>query len=551
MRIVSNVLKQLMDNKKRIPDYKLYAYKPSIDSYSKIVTGVAPCSPLDITPYCSDISWTPSQLSFTLKDTGGLFHPDTGGYKDYLADSCIVRLKEGDVRVDESEWMWTFTGQIKGQLGWTKDRSKKQLEAKCDVFSRENTNAFKKRQITTKDYSLGTDLGIMLDDILMLMGITPPESRVSPTLGRNFYFNTNQIAMMTPWDSMTTLLQTVLQVPFFDGEGKFASYSKNLNRPAALVLPDFFDVHLEEVTAFTGDAYNQVRVVFLDSVLSEVDSPPQKLGDAAVTTGFFTFQEKLICWWSKDHTQRAKDTYMKTIKGINDNLVPFIGHESYHENDLYHGTITVSVDIWVPIVATVMVAIYVAAALLPDETVPIKSGSACPGMGTELSTGPYGGPVMGTIVVDQITPTPLFGFTIPWGRVIQAAAMAAIMAITMCLGSCQYEVWGTPFDMVYLEKQSIAVVDGTAYWDINELKIQNDFIGIHSWADVLAVTELCFQQSIAKPRRLIMDDYLGLEVGDIIQFPDGRKVFVNTMKKPIKRGTTPAIEISGFKVLAY
>lgn len=519
MRQCYHALQELMDNNKRIPDYKLYAYKPSVDSYAKIVTGIAPCSPMDITPYCSDITWTPLQLTFTLKDTDGIFHPDSGVYKDFVANNCIIRLKEGDVHLTEDNWMWTFTGSIKGQLGWTKDKSKKQLEAKCDVFSRENSNSFKKRQLTTQEYSLGTDLGIMIDDILTLMGLTDPEIRLPKTLGRNFYFNTNQIAMQAPWDAISTILQTVLQVPFFDGEGRLSSYSKALNREPNMSLSDFCTVHLEEVTQFTGDAYNQVRVVFLDSVLSQVDSPSQKLGDASVTTGFFTFEEKLHCWWSKDHTQRAYNTYMKVIKGINDNLIPFIGHESYQEEGLYRGTVTVSVDIWVPIVATVMVAIYIAAAAIPDGV--------------------------------QVVPLEGTGFTISIGRIIQAAAMVAIMAITMCLGSCQYEIYGTPFDMVYLEKQTIAVVDGLDYWDINELKIQNDFIGVHNWADVVAVTELCYQQSVALPRRLVLDDYLGLEVGDIIQLPDGRKFFIMDMKKTIKRGTPPTIDITGFKVLAY
>jgi len=521
MREIPRSLQSLMTEKKRIPDYKVYAYKVSVDPFSKIIKGQEVCSPLDITDYCSEIGWSPVQLTFTLKDVeGGIFHPDSGMYKDYLADGCCIRLKEGDTRLPESQWVWTFTGSIKGQLGWIKTRKTRQTEAKVSVYARDNALAWKKRLMTTKEYSMGTDLGIMFGDIAFTMGLTEPEVRVPKTLGRNFYFKTNQIAQKAPWESLNTILETVMQVPFFDGEGKLACWSKNLNRESNLILPDFYQVHAVEVVSQTGDAYNKVRVVFLDANLSKVESPYQKLGQAEITTGFFTFEEKLPCYWSEDRKQRASGTTMKTIKGVNDNLIP-VGTESYQENDLYHGTITVTISMWVPMLVALLLIGYVAATLvLPDKVV-----------------------VGGAIISG--------GITIPVGRLAQAGFLAGIMIIMMCLGSAQYEIWGTPYDLVYLEKQTIAIVDGLNYWDENELKIENDFIGTHDWCDTIATTELCFQQSVSKPRRLIIDDYLGLEIGDIVQLPDGRKFFINDMKKNIKRGQTPVLDISGFKVLTY
>ena len=121
----------------------------------------------------------------------------------------------------------------------------------------------------------------------------------------------------------------------------------------------------------------------------------------------------------------------------------------------------------------------------------------------------------------------------------------------MSLGSAQYEVWGTPYDLAYLEKRTIAIVNGIQYYEENEVKIENDFIGTHDWCDMIASTELTYQVSKAHPRKITMDDYLGIELGDIIQIPDGRRMFVSDMRKSIKRGASPILEITGFKVRTY
>jgi hypothetical protein len=122
-----------------------------------------------------------------------------------------------------------------------------------------------------------------------------------------------------------------------------------------------------EVPERSQDAVNKVIVTFLDSKLERVDGPYQLLGTAQVTTGFFSMGEKLECWWSEDHKQRADGTHMVVIKSVNSGLLP-VGTESYQEMDEFHGLITVKIHVWVPILATVMIAAYLAAAYLPDKT---------------------------------------------------------------------------------------------------------------------------------------------------------------------------------------
>ena len=273
----------------------------------------------------------------------------------------------------------------------------------------------KRRLITSKPYTVGTELGVMLADILQTyLGLDPQESRIASTLGVQLLHQVNQVVQMSPWDTITAILQTVGKVPYFDGEGRLTSLDKNMNRLPDRILPDYIQVHDYQIPPRNQDYINKVRVIFLDSVLQRVDSPYQQLGTAQVTTGFFSMHEKLPCWWSADHSQRASGTSMRVIKSVNSGLLP-VGTERYAQVDEFHGEIDVDISVWVPILASVMLMEYLAAALLPDH---VNAGQ----------------PVQ-TDVVSGTGITLPFGMTISWGRIIQAQAMMGIMLIMMSLGA--------------------------------------------------------------------------------------------------------------------
>jgi hypothetical protein len=132
---------------------------------------------------------------------------------------------------------------------------------------------------------------------------------------------------------------------------------------------------------------------------------------------------------------------------------------------------------------------------------------------------------------------------------MQAQALIGILLIMMSIGSAQYEVWGTPYDYAYLEKQSVAIEEGLEYWLENEKEIKNDFIGTHDQADTIAVTELIWEKSLSRPRRIAIEDDPALEVGDIVALPDGRKILITALSKKIKRGEVPTLIIDGGKVM--
>jgi hypothetical protein len=511
-------LQAALTDGRRQPAYRLLAFDPSLDNITAVVTGTCTQTPLDLTPFASDISWSPAQLGFTLQDPTGAFHPDTGAQKQYLANKAIIRLVEGDARVPEADWQNSFTGFIQGQIGWTVDRASQVLEAKVTAFSRDNNQALKRRLISTHTYTIGTDLGIILHDVAKaFLGITDPENRIPTSLGMQTLFQTTQLSQMAPWDAITKILETVGRVPFIDGDGRLTSYSKRMQREPDRIFDDYRQIYDYAIQENNADVYNRIKITFIDANLSKVEGTDQKLGEAQVTSGFFSMGEKLHCWWSDDHTQRAENTRLVVKKSINSGLLP-VGRESYHQEDDFHGTITISIEVWVPILATLMIMEYLAAAAIPDDVV-----------------------TFGMFAED--------GITIPIGRVLQAQASVAIMLIMMSIGSAQYEVWGTPFDYAYVEKYSIATEDGLAYWEQNQKEIKNDLLGSYDRADYLAITELIWEKSSVCTRKLSIMDDLALELGDIVQLPDGRKFLITDMAKSIKRGEIPVLVLTGIKVL--
>lgn len=550
MRYIAASFQDVLDSRRRRLAYKIYAWDPGTVTISQVASATSNLSPsipmpMDLTPYASEISWSDKQLSFTMVDPRNLFHPDTGAYRNYLGDGAILRLVEGDEMLSEDDWVTSFTGQIHGQVGWKKARNTGEITARVSVFGRGETQAFKRRKITTREYSVGTDLGIALYDICeTFMGLTKAEVRIPFTLGRQFKHKVNQLSQVSPWEAITSLLEVVCYQPYFDGEGKLTYVNKSLQRPPAKLLTDYVSCMELEVPEHSQDGINKVKVVFLDAVLSRVDGPYQKLGDAQVTTGFFSMHETLPCWWSEDHKQRADGTTMQVIKSVNSGILP-VGEEGYSQIDEFHGEIEVEISVWVPILATVMALEYVAAAFIPDETTSESFGVQ------NVTTLPSGGTVHvhSVIIPTAVSEVPGTGLTIPWGRVLQAQAMLGIMLIQMSIGSAQYEVWGTPYDYAYLEKMSIAMEDGLDYWLENEKEIKNDFIGTHDQADTIAVTELVWEKSMTRIRRIVIEDDPSLEVGDIVGIPDGRKILITGLSKKIKRGEVPSLVIDGCKVM--
>jgi hypothetical protein len=524
MRALTPKLEEAVQSRSRRPAYKILAFDPKLDTMSKVVTGTYTQTPYDLTPYCTDITWSPTRLQFKLADPEALFHPDFGPQRKYLADKAAIRLVEGEVGLDESLWINTFTGYIQGQIGWRLERRSQTVVAQVSVYSRENNPPWKLRSITSRSYSVGTEIGVMLTDLCTdLMGLSQEELRFPPVLGLQFRHQSNQIVQMAPWDAVSSILQAVCRVPFFDGDGRLTSYSKDLSLPEARKLSDWQAIIDYEIPENNQATINRVNIIFLDSALSKVPGLCQKLGSATATAGFFMPGITIDCWWSEDRKQRAENTFMLVKQSCVTRvgrLIPITwATEDYEPIDEFHGQIKISVTIYSDLIFAFELLQYAITTLINYDDV---------------------------ITFGMFAET---GITIPIGRLRSAIALIQILATMMCIGTGQYEVWGTPYDYCYQEQKSIAVECNLNYWEENPMDINNDFLGSYDQADAVAYTELAWQKSRGKPRKLVIRDDPALEIGDTIRLPDGQKFCIADMSKQLVRGEVPLLSLDGFKVL--
>jgi hypothetical protein len=523
MRYLPNNFETLLQGAKRNPAYRVLAFDPALDSMSDVVTGSYLQTPLDLTPYCSKISWSPDRFGFTLEDRDAQFHPDFGAKRNYLVNGAILRLQEGDVALETTEWINSFTGQVQGQIGWRKSRRSQALEATVLVYSRENTQSWKRRSITTKQYTAGTEIGVMLHDLCIgLMGMSPGEIRIPSTLGVQLKHHLNQLVQVSPWGGITAILETVGSVPFFDGDGRLACYSKSLTTTETRLFSDWKKVVDYIIPEFSQEAINQIRVIFLDSNLEEVPGSDQLLGTAQATAGFFIPKIELDCWWSEDHKQRARNTRMVIKQSVITKVgrMASVGNfgmewatEEYEIIDDFHGRVVITVPWYTPALFAAALLQYLAAAAMGDMVVSFGAG-----------------------------------WTVPVGRIMEALALIQILGMMMCIGTGQYEIWGIPYDYAYIEKQSIAAECNLEYWQLNERIIKNDFLGTQEQADAIALLELIWEHSRCFPRKLVIKDDPKLELGDLIRLPDGIKFFITGMSKSLGRGDVPLLTLDGFKV---
>lgn len=502
----------------RFPRVKVLAFDSSNDSINAIVAGTYTQEPVDISKYVTNLEWNPEQCSFIVVDQGNRFHPDTGQYRQYLKPGAVIRVVEGDERVPEEEWVNGFTGLIQTYPSWSWSRRSNANTARVVAVNRGAAQSYNRRKITSKEYSAGTDAGFMLHDMLVgILGFTEPEIRIPEVLGFQLLHTTNQLVQVTPVEAVKAMLELVGGVPFFDGDGRMSYYTKDMNRPPTKQVSrrEILDFSLSVVGR--ADVVNRVVIQFLDATPEPVDGPYQVLGTASVTTGFFRPYERLECYWSQDRRLRAKNTRMKVLQSVNAGLLP-VGSESYYQVDDFHGIIEVEIHAWVPILVTFLMANYIAIQLINPDWVWVP---------------PFGGYVP----------------TIPLGRLACAIDLIGILIIMASIGTGHYEVWGIPWEMVYVEKQAIAEECGIEYWERVEKKIENDFFGSMDQAMPVAIMELIWEKATNRKYSFVLTNDPSLELGDILLMPDGHRYQITNWSKSFRPGEHLAMTVEAARVM--
>lgn len=499
------------------PKWKVLSFSPTADTWAEIIAGTYGQTPTDLTPYVQRVEHSLDRISVQMADSSDLlFHPDAGALRASIAQGRIIRVMEGFEGLAESEWVVTFSGTVEGSYSWVYQRGEA-ITVAFAAYGRGNNQAWKRRSVSSRAFTVGSDWGTMFMDIVKrVMLLEDSEVVVPEPWGVLFDKNTNQVVNMPPWDAMEQLMFGIQALPFFNGKGELDLISKTQNR-VTLALTDDNYLRKYESRGSASETVNKVILTYLSNTLSRVDGPDQLLGSATITTGFFKGSFEVDVYYSDERKTRSDNPRFIVVQSANAGLLSFCD-ESMTKIDEFHSRIDIEISVWAPTLAGAMLAAYLFLGFFPWDI----------------------GEGLVVVVISE-----------PFGRIAQAISLIVLLLIMMALGTGQYEVWGTPYEMVYLEQQAIAIKANTEFWQEREKEIRNDFISSVEQAQPLVVNELHYEVMKENPRTLILRYDPRIEPGDVLQLSSTVKVYVDDIARTITRGSNDAstMTVQGYRTV--
>jgi hypothetical protein len=530
MRELTTDQRNINDALVRQPDWKVIIWDmltSGAPSMAEVIGGTAdtthPTYMLDVT------SWVPSvkidfpgdrraaKCNIQLVDRKDQFNPHGGANARFVKEWNVMRVQEGDTDLAESLWIYTFTGHIRGQAGFSIDRGTLRREVDISAYGRRATPKYNKMVFTSANFGRSLDYGTIISDIILQqMGMAGGEfSRVDSVFGRGTQFNSNQIVDMTPLEAIDKILEALGQVSDFDGEGIMRTYSRDVTRLPDKTYDNLGLVQSISIPQTDTDTYNSVNIIGLDKNLSEVETEDQELARANIPVGFWKPRHKVSVQWSKDRSVRAKDTVMEIIVTVNEHLLLKVGTETYSQDSDFGGTIFVDISKYI---ATLIFAITVTmalGALLGD--VSVFSGSV----------------------------------NISLGKILWNLTMKLIFMTLSLQSAGEYLIKGTILTPVYEEFAVKMTETNIPDFLLNEKEIKNDFINELNHAIDIAQIELLFEHATGESRKYVVINDWEIEIGDIVFLPygGGLRIWVDSFSKTLSRGSVPLMDINGLRAL--
>jgi hypothetical protein len=374
--------------------------------------------------------------------------------------------------------------------------------------SRDATPYWREVRRITSIYPVATPFALIARDIALAMDLEDTEINLPGASGFTVHSNT-QMADLPAWDMLTQLYEPFGLQPMVDAHGRLKTISRDVTRPVDANLD------IDRVLAVSGSksrpSLTGVHVKWLDAKLTRVEQQDQELATATVTAGFFQSKQKQDVKFSTDGSQRASNTYLQIKQSANSGVMA-VCHEKYQQLTPTTGRITLTTKTWVPTLVVGLMGAMLAASKLPD-----------------------------------IAPT-TGGPTFPTGKIVHGAAELAVLLVMASIGTGMYAVKGTPFDYVHT-RNTMEAYDSTApQWQQRIEEIENDFIGTEDAAQGYAVRELIYRNRAGFSFGADVVDDPRLEPGDIVQFPDGTKLYITSYSRDLTRGAPAVLSLEGFQV---
>lgn len=543
-------LDQRMIVSQRRPAFKVYLYdiRSTDDTIGTIVRGLTLetlTGPLDVTANVLSVdvsevsgdfvsSGIPSsRITLTLvDDTPGsavsqwdpqFSAEDEAAPARFVRRGNVIRIREGDAEVDEDDWPWTFTGVLVGQAGVDRGRAADSLGRSLISIAAVGREAeFVNQNRTSEEFIRGASYLTMGQEVAEnLMGLDFDEIAFSgwgsQTTGLQMQF-----VEQSPLVTLAQLMFVDGFLPRFTGAGILSQTQGEVSKAPARIYPTLATIQHIERPFSELDPVNSVEILGIESQKAEVIQQRQPLAQVSVTTGFFTMDEEIFVYWSDDRTQLARNIKLDIQRSVNGGLSALGGGEEWevilaeNQTEISVGAILTLSTGFAPYVIVFLSVVYVVLAAIPD-----------------LIEGFF------------------IGVTTPIGRVIQAAALAAILFLMTKIGRGQYEFLGDPLEFVFKEIRSVAELEGLTSEELNRVTVENHLIQSSSDADATARVVLFRQQARGNPRTITALHDLRLEPDDVFEIPGGQRFIIEKIDRRLARtGDLNLATYSTFEVTA-
>jgi hypothetical protein len=442
-----------------------------------------------------------------------------------LEDGVIVRVLQGDLRVDTTDWCSIFTGTFRGRPGDNAGTRSEQSEGMtATAYGREER--YLNHQVTTLSFPRGTDLGDLAYAIAHdHMGLAREEILFG-VQGFVSLHESNQVVEEAALVALWHCLMPTGKKPKFDGLGRLTAVDVDLDKPATRIY-SAGDPLVKSLVAAPNDVEvnNSVKLTGLASDLSQVLQNLQMLTEMSVVTGFFDRNYHEDVFYSEDHSQRAQETYVVERNPI------WWSDAKWSVVNEFHGKIKIDTR-YLSNLRYILVVLYLALQI------------TIAAVDYAFHTG---GPV--TTILNAFTGNSVA--TARWLlQLMSQATLVGLLWSMSFIGRGVYQVWGKPYEYCYQELIARHQLMDLDPEEVRELEMRNDFLSTMDDLDAAAFERLRRELVKNQVHEIVLMDDPVLEADDVIETSSGDRYYLTAIRKTLKRGSEPVMQATALKIAA-
>lgn len=462
---------------------------------AQVVAGAEPLT--DMSPYVERARLAHNELSITCRFYEELY--------------CAGQPKPGQLLAVKLSARLYWQGVVEAVTDYREEVGTRTMS--FVARSRDATPAWREVQRITREYPQGTRLDLIARDVAVILGLEPQEILIS-AVGVSTPQSTTQLAEVPAWAMLEQVLIPAGLYPFVDGLGRLRGYSRDITRAPDQVLTR------DRVVRVSGSrsrpAISRLVLAWRDPNLTMVKQQDRVLASATITAGFFQAVQKQEVYWSEDRTLRALDTRLVIRQSANSGLIP-ICDETYQQfrdegnDEVVGGLIRLDTYAYVAPLLAYMIGLK-ALSLVPD--------------GVDIAN----------------------AVTISVGRASETAAEVGILLTMASIGTGIYEIWGTPFDYANAVNRTAAFNFNAPETAAKEEELESDFISGETHAQAVVGREFLWRALSANSYGATVVDDPRIEIGDLVEFPDGDRMVVTGYGRDLSPGAPAVMDLTGFPV---